>query len=150
MATRKCECKTDSVYAFLYKNRTPFAKATLIGTQKGNNESAYGIVEFFSTPLGILVHAELCALPKQRKMGVYNFCVRDIEKSECGGNCNKRSLCRLMPIAYEKDGKADCSILTRRISPSDLIGKRISVYERRRGCPKEASLAIVSGDIECF
>ena len=149
MTNSKSEPKNESVYAFLYKNRTPFARAALFGENEGS-ECVCGSIEFFSTPLGILVHAELCGLPSRKKTGVYHFCVREIGKSECASTCQRRSLCALMPVAYEKDGKAECTVLTRRILPSDLVGKRISVYERRRGCPKDEALAIAIGNIECL
>ena len=150
MPNTKNENNNESVYAFLYKNRTPFAKASLLGEAESDGERVCGSIEFFATPLGILVHAELCGLPKRVKTGVYHFCVREADKAACSGKCNRRSLCGIMPVAYEKDGRADCTVLTRRISPSDLEGKRIAVYERRRGCPSDEQLAVAVGNVECF
>ncbi len=147
METLKNENKSESIYAFLYKERTPFARAKLCGSEK--TSSIRGSVEFFTTPLGVLVHAELCGLPKRRKTGVYNFCVRSGEQTECirASVGDKRSFCAVMPVAYEKDGCADCSVVTRKIVPSDLVGKRIAVYERRLGCPKDESSAVAVGNI---
>ena len=149
MRTSKSENNSESVYAFLYKDRTPFARAELVGADK--ESEACGCVEFFTTPLGVLIHAKLCGLPKRRKTGIYNFCVRACERNECiySTEGDKRSLCTVMPVAYEKEGCADCSSVTRRITPSDLVFKKIVVYERRLGCPKDEFCAIASGNIAC-
>ena len=149
MRTSKNENDSESVYTFLYKDRTPFAKAELIGKDKANE--VCGCVEFFTTPLGVLVHAKLCGLPKRRKAGVYNFCVCASERNECiySNEDDKRSICTVMPVAYEREGCADCSSVTRRISPSDLVCKKIVGYERRLGCPKDEVCAIASGNIVC-
>lgn len=149
MRRSKIENGSESVYAFLYKDRTPFAKAELIGTDK--TEGVSGCVEFFTTPLGVLIHAKLCGLPERRKSGVYNFCVRASAGNECiySSIGDKRSLCTVMPVAYERGGCADSSSVTRRIAPSDLVSKRIVVYERRLGCPKDELCAIATGNIAC-
>ena len=147
MAERMCEKDTESVYAFLYKDRAPFASARLCG--EGENAGVCGGVSFYETPLGVLVRAELCGLKKQvlRKKRAYNFCVRDERTKECLSKDN-RSLCTAMPTAYEKDGCFECVLVTRRISPSDLVGKKVVVYECSRGCPKSISDAVAYGRIE--
>jgi len=140
----------ESVYAFLYKDRTPFARARLFG--EGEYASICGSVSFYETPLGVLIRAELCGLSKRAfgKRKSYNFCVRDGEQSVCGCAImgNKRSWCALMPTAYEKDGCADCVIITRKISPTDIIGKTVAVFERTNGCPKSISDTVARGRIE--
>ncbi len=149
MSEMKCEKDIESVYAFLYKDRTPFARAYLLGD--GENEDVCGSVSFYETPLGVLVRAELCGLSKKGfgKRKAYNFCVRDEKQSEC--RCaisgDKRSLCAIMPTAYEKEGRADCVIVTRRIKPSELVGKSIAVYEKKNGCPKDTSSALAFGNV---
>jgi hypothetical protein len=149
MAEMKCEKDIESIYAFLYKERTPFAMASLLGN--GENVGVRGSVSFYETPLGVLVRAELCGLSKRAfgKRRAYNFCVRDEKQSEC--RCaslgDKRSLCAIMPTAYEKEGRADCAIVTRRIKPSELVGKKIVVYEKRNGCPKDIESAVAFGGV---
>ena len=149
MRTSKSENNSESIYAFLYKDRTPFAKAELVGTDK--SAEVWGCVEFFTTPLGVLIHARLSGLPKRRKTGVYNFCVRASAGNECicSSIGDKRSLCTVMPVVYERGGRVDSSSVTRRIAPSDLVSKKIVVYERRFGCPKDELCAIASGNIAC-
>ncbi len=140
----------ESVYAFLYKDRTPFARACLSG--KGENADVCGSVSFYETPLGVLVRAEVCGLKRQilRKKRMYNFCVRDGAYSACrhtsGGD--KRSWCAVMPTAYEKDGCADCTVITRKIRPADIIGKTVVMFERTNGCPKNTADAVAYGKIE--
>ena len=149
MAEMKREKDIESVYAFLYKDRTPFARACLSGN--GENGDVRGSVSFYETPLGVLVRAELCGLSKRAfgKRKAYNFCVRDEKQSECrcASSGDKRSLCAIMPTAYEKEGRADCAVVTRRISPSELVGKNIVVYERGNGCPKNMESAVAFGGV---
>ena len=140
----------ESVYAFLYKDRMPFARARLFG--KGENEGGCGSVSFYETPLGVLVRAELCGMKRQplRKKRTYNFCVRDGEESACrhASAGDKRSWCALMPTAYERDGCADCAMITRKIRPADIIGKTVVVFERTAGCPRSIADAAAYGTIE--
>ena len=92
MAERMREKDTDSVYAFLYKDRTPFARARLRG--EGENACVRGSVSFYETPLGVLVRAELCGL-KRRVLGkrrVYNFCVRDAGQNACQHARDRKSV----------------------------------------------------------
>ena len=140
----------ESVYAFLYKERTPFARACLSG--EGENADVRGDVLFYETPLGVLVRAELCGMKSRmiRKKRIYNFCVRDGADSACrhASAGDKRSWCAVMPTAYEKDGCADCVIITRKIRPTDIIGKTIVMFERANGCPKSVTDAVAYGRIE--
>lgn len=140
----------ESVYAFLYKDRTPFASASLCG--EGENGSVRGCVSFYDTPLGVLVRAELCGLTKKGlgKRKAYNFCVRDEGQTacQCASRGDKRSLCAVMPTAYEKEGRAVCATVTRRIKPTELVGKRIAVYEKRNGCPSKSGSAVAVGGVE--
>lgn len=152
MAEINTKNNSDNVYAFLYKERTPFAKACLFGSDEKRNSC--GSVSFYTTPLGVLIRAELTGLPKSpfKKKKAYSFCIRDAKQSSC--QCAdlgvKRYLCVSMPTAYEKNGMAECVMVTRRLAPSELVEKSVFVYERACGCPKKPSDAVAFGEIAYF
>ena len=52
-----------------------------------------------------------------------------------------------MPVVYEKNGSAECEMLTGKLLPSELIGKRISLYDRINGCPENIADSIANGKI---
>ena len=136
-------------YASLRNGRRPFAFAELIGGIFSYNTN--GRIEFFMTPLGMLVYAKFGGLPKsicREKQAVYNFCIRG-ENGYCekAGLHTKCSPCFMMPSVYEKDGYAECGALTRRIRECDLLGKTVILYDKKGGCPCNACESIAYGRI---
>ena len=136
------------VYSGLIKGRRPFALALIDGGEKYTD--LCGKIEFFTTPLGVLVRVRIYGLPSKRHgvPSVYNLCVSG-EDILCGSGCGnqKRRMCAIMPVVYEMNGSAECEMLTGRLLPSELSGKRIALYDRINGCPKKFSSSIANGKI---
>lgn len=146
--------KMQGAYRFLCRGRVPFAIAQLQGTE---DEGVSGEVSFYSTPAGVLVHANVSGLPtaaNRRGRLTYGLCIgsgKEEQKTpeKTGKDSGKKEeLQPLMPVLYEKSGHAWCSVLTGKISPAELSG--ISLTLRRHdgggGC-REVLVAV--GEVRC-
>ena len=123
----------DGLHDSLRRGRHPFASAELRGGYA--HPGVKGEISFYDTPAGVLVSARLQGLPGRggttHASTVYGFCLGERESDTCSVGCGRNCrFCRIMPSLYEKDGNAWCSFLTRKLSVSDLEGRRITLRER--------------------
>ena len=130
--------KTD--HDRLCLGRTPLATAMLKGTVEG--APIEGRVDCYGTPAGVRISVTVGGLPKGMNNGfsVYRLCV---EKEE------GHFLCAVIPPLYEKNGTAWCSVITRKLVPSELIGKRLSVRVWRSGCDCREGRSLAEGVLLC-
>lgn len=152
----------QGAHEVLCKGRLPFANANLTG--EDGFPSVCGSVEFYSTPMGVLICAQVRGLPcdtvQGKKPKAYGICLGNSTSSErreqafCTGHLylgKHRAPCTAMPTLYEKNGSLWCSVMTGRITPADLAGKMIRVHESTGSCPMiDHSLRqIARGEIRC-
>ena len=108
----------------LGRGRTPFATVDI----KGNGERGEirGSADFYYTPLGMLVCASVKGLGKSsgERGGVYSLSFGD-KGVDAGISC-------AIPPLYERGGYAWCSALTGKISPCEILGKRVTLVDMRK------------------
>lgn len=157
------EQKVQGAYGFLCRGRSPFAIARLCGEE--NDSEVRGEVSFYSTPVGVLIHAHVSGLEEGAETGqtqnTYGLCLCDNIQEPCyarkkdgsgqRGNGYYSGICSAMPALYEKSGQAWCSVLTGKISPADLSGRKLTVHMRKHdsGYCGMSMLPIASGEIRC-
>lgn len=132
-------------YGHLCHGRRPFAIADIRGS--ACYPSVIGTVSFYATPAGVLISADLSGLPQTTKKGrgaVFGVCFASRESERCG-HCPK--LCSVLPPLYERNGNAWCSVVTGKLSPSDLIDRRVILRERSDRCPGDCGREIASGNV---
>lgn len=110
-------------YELLCRGRSPSAMATLKGTVK--NKEIEGSVCFYSTPIGMVINARISGLDRCSDEGIYRFGFYTHSKDE------DRRIKSVMPIMYEREGRAWGSSLTSKMSVSDFSGRVISLYSGR-------------------
>jgi hypothetical protein len=120
--------------AELGRGRHPFACADICG--EGDSGSIHGKASFYYTPLGMLICATVGGLGRNR--GIYSLSV-----TEDDGVWRKAPMQCAIPPLYERGGRAWCSALTGKISPCELIGKRITLWETKHGGK------VATGKIRC-
>lgn len=112
----------------LCRGRVPIAYADICG------EQGYGAVKgeasFYYTPIGVLVRASVSGL--DGKSGVYSLSLT----SPAGRRQSDASESAIPPL-YDRNGYAWCSALTKKLSPCELLGKRISMRALHRGAEQE-------------
>ena len=157
MEQEKKENIWAGAYEILCRGRVPFAKVEMRGNE--SHPSVFGTVDFYSTPVGVLVHAHVCGLPckekSQNRARAYRFCLYG-QKEACASReefvipTKDHLLCNVLPTVYEKDGTLWCSVLTGRILPVDLFGKVMSIYESGNSPTSRESVGeVASGMVEC-
>lgn len=133
------EVKSPEYREILCRGRRPFASAEIVGGEEFPQIN--GRVDFYLTPLGVLICADINGLPireeSSQRAVAYNFCINGDSAQKCNHCRNTKASCRVMPTVYEKNGSAWCSVLTKKISPSDIMGKTIAVHERSAECLSE-------------
>jgi len=118
--------KQEALYHHLGKGRLPFASAELSGGERHPN--VRGRIEFYATPAGTLILAEAQGLPgvsgTGRRSAVYEFYVKGQSESAHTYRCPQ------LPTLYEKEGRAWGSVVTAKLSVSDLHEKRLVLYQK--------------------
>lgn len=143
MYHRTAQSKTGS-YSSLLRGRRPFARAELRGSAE--YPTINGTVEFYSTPMGVVVSAEVRDLPYDKDSPcspqIYGFhihnagkCTGTVEEpfSEAGShfsksNCPHPSHSGDLPPLFGNQGYAWCAFLTGRFSPEDIMGRSVIVH----------------------
>jgi hypothetical protein len=97
-------------YELILAGRHPSAVARLSPSK--DDGAMRGEAEFYMTPLGVVLCAEVDGLPKEQSGMVFGLCIGDDQ----------------MPI-YACAGSAWCAIMTGYRSVSDLIGKPLTVRQ---------------------
>ncbi|MBO5202989.1 MAG: hypothetical protein J6B72_00035 [Clostridia bacterium] len=132
--TQRCRWRGAGV---LGKGRSPFAFADILG--EDGHTDIKGRASFYYTPLGMLVCASVKGLDGKRR--VYSLSL----VSDNEGTRDTAMQCAIPPL-YERNGYAWCSALTGKISPCEIIGRRIAMREMgndgKRG-------AVASGVVRC-
>ena len=135
---------SGGVYSELCRGRRPFAVAELHGGARC--PSVQGRVSFYATPAGVLVSAKLSGLPGRAGSGqgaaVFGVCLESEEEVTCGG-CPR--LCTVLPPLYERNGCAWYTVVTGRLAPSDLTGRRVILRERTARCAEGCGREIAAG-----
>ncbi len=108
----------------LGRGRTPFATVDIKGD--GERGEIRGSADFYYTPLGMLVCASVGGLgkSKEERGGVYSLAFGE-RPAEAGISC-------AIPPLYERGGYAWCSALTGKISPCEILGKRVTLVDMRK------------------
>ena len=114
-------------YGFLMRDRRPSASSRL--SLNGIDRRA-GKIDFYSTPIGTLVCAEVRDLPCADKDG-YDACFLRIDekKSASGHKCGKTVGYRIrtasLPPVFLMRGSGSVSFMTDRFSVFDLVGRSV-------------------------
>lgn len=120
---------TSERYEFLMRDRCPSAFSTL-SLIKGN--SSAGKIEFYTTPLGTLVHAELTGMPPNNGDG-YDAYFLEIEgkrnKSCIKSHASYRARTSNLPPVFTRCGRGSISFMTDSFSVFDLIGRNIFLMQ---------------------
>ena len=99
-------------YELILEGRRPGAVAQLTGDRDAS--PLHGEAEFYMTPLGVVLCAELSGLPRERRSEVFGLQIGD----------------EITPI-YAKSGSAWCALMTRHKTVSDVLGKAVTVLAGR-------------------
>ena len=136
--------KRSGAYSNLLCGRRPFAKADIKGSAQYPKLS--GVVEFFATPAGIVVSAEVSGLPyddaEPCAPQIYGFhihnagrCTGEEESpfSDAGehfdiGDCPHPAHSGDMPPLFGNHGYAWSAHLTDRFSPEDIMGRAVIIH----------------------
>jgi hypothetical protein len=132
--TQRCRWRGAGV---LGKGRSPFAFADICG--EDGHGTVKGRASFYYTPLGMLVCASVKGLDGKRS--VYSLSL--VSDKEHVSNVSVQ--CAIPPL-YERNGYAWCSALTGKISPCEIIGRRIAMREMGND---ENEGDIASGVVRC-
>ncbi len=131
-------------YSGLLCGRRPFASAQLMGAAE--YPDIRGAVEFFATPAGVVVSAEVSGLPFDAdgkcKVEIYGFhihnagrCTGTAEEpfADAGahfdkGGCPHPAHSGDLPPLFGNRGYAWCAFLTDRLSPEDVMGRSVIIH----------------------
>lgn len=113
-------------YELILEGRTPGAVARLSGGVNGPELS--GNAEFYATPLGIVVCAEISGLPIDKRSEIFGLCIGDEETA-----------------IYSKAGSAWCAVMTRHQSVSDVVGKTLTVRKDRKSSLGQGTICASCG-----
>jgi len=131
-------------YSNLLCGRRPFAKADIKGSAQ--YPSIVGTVEFFSTPMGVVVSAEVSGLPYDSEAKctpqIYGFHIHNAGRctgtpdepfSDAGGHFNPEDCPHPahagdMPNLFGNRGYAWSAFLTDRLSPEDIMGRAVIIH----------------------
>ena len=136
----------SGAYAGLICGRVPFAKADIKGSAE--YPAINGIVNFFSTPVGIVVNAEIFNLPYNKENGrsqIYGFHIHNIGRctgsgdepfSDAGSHFDNRGSEHPyhsgdLPPLFGNGGYAWSATLTDRFAPEDILGRSIIIHMER-------------------
>ena len=141
------ERKSSGAYSKLLCGRRPFAKAEIKGSPK--YPELLGMVEFFATPAGVVVSAEVSGLPYNKddvcEPQIYGFhihragrCTGTSESpySDAGEHfdidgCPHPAHSGDMPPLFGNHGYAWSAHLTDRFSPEDIMGRAVIIHAQR-------------------
>ncbi len=140
---RRTYRRSGTSHSQLICGRRPFAHAVISGSPK--YPDIEGNVEFFSTPMGIVVCSEIYNLPhgdknKPGSTQVYGFHIHNAGKctgtdfADAGPHFDKTNSPHPMhsgdmPPLFGNNGYAWSSFLTDRITPEDVIGRSVIIHE---------------------
>ena len=131
-------------YSGLLCVRRPFATAKLAGAPQ--HPDIRGTVDFFATPTGVVVSAEVSGLPydseKKCRSQIYGFhihnagrCTGTAEQpfEDAGAHFDKNGCPHPahsgdLPPLFGNRGYAWCAFLTDRISPEDVMGRSVIIH----------------------
>lgn len=131
-------------YSSLLSGRRPFARAEL----KGSSEypAIVGTVDFFATPLGVVVSTQVSGLPYDSEAPcapqIYGFHIHNAGKctgtaqepfSDAGAHYDKRGCTHPshsgdLPPLFGNQGYAWGAVLTDRFFPEDIMGRSVIVH----------------------
>ena len=116
-------------FALLLEGRSPAATVTLSGEDSG----LHGAAEFYPTPLGVVVCAELSGLPERERAEVFGLSL--------GGE--------ITPIFRKSTGEASawCAAMTRHRSVGEVLGETVSVLATPAGHGRRDALRIGRGTV---
>ena len=119
----------QGAFALLLEGRTPAATVEL----SGEDPALRGEAEFYPTPLGVVLCAELTGLPTRRDGAVFDLSV--------GGE--------ITPI-FAKAGteRAWCAAMTRHRTVADVLGETVSVLASPAGQCGNRTVRICRGTVE--
>lgn len=140
-------------YAGLIKDRCPIAFSSLSATdqndegdESGKKEKGNAKIEFFSTPIGIVINASLFGFPSQDDG--FDACHMEIDGKRSIGKSeekayNYRVRTSNLPPVFLRGGRGYVSFMTDRFTLGDIIGRKITLSRGGRqiasGFIKEAS-----------
>lgn len=131
-------------YAKLLSGRSPFAKAELSGSLK--YPDIKGTVEFFSTPMGVVVCTDVFGLPydkeSPRTSQIYGIHIHNTGKctgsadepfSDAGAHFDMTDgehpyHSGDLPPLFGNNGYAWGAVLTNRFSPEDIMGRSVIIH----------------------
>ena len=132
------------VYSRLLGGRRPFARAALSGSAL--YPQVRGSVEFYATPIGVVVCTEISGLPYEAGMPcssqIYGMhihntgtCTGGVDEpfSDAGAHFDK-GMCEHpyhagdLPTLFGNEGYAWSAVLTNRFSPEDIMGRSVIVH----------------------
>ena len=134
----------NSGYSAILGGRRPFARAEVFGSS--DYPSIKGKVEFFSTPVGVVVSAEVSGLPFDMNdpcaPQIYGFHIHNAGKctgsaeepfADAGAHfdvsgCPHPSHSGDMPPLFGNRGYAWNAFLTDRFSPEDIMGRTVIIH----------------------
>ena len=131
-------------YSKLLSGRAPFARAELSGSVK--YPKIRGTVEFFATPMGVVVCTDVSGLPYDedtpRRSQIYGMHIHNTGKctgtgeepfSDAGPHFDMSGgehpyHSGDLPPLFGNDGYAWGSVLTNRFSPEDIMGRAVIIH----------------------
>ncbi len=140
----RTERRRTGAYSNLLCGRRPFARADIKGAAE--YPALRGVVEFFSTPAGVVVSAEISGLPynAEEKCApqIYGFHIHNAGKctgsadepfSDAGSHLNLEDCPHPahsgdMPNLFGNHGYAWSAYLTDRFSPEDIMGRAVIIH----------------------
>lgn len=115
--------------AALGRDREPFALAVICGSADSSEIS--GEASFYYTPLGVLVSVWMKGF--EARHATYNITISDTADARMGTSS--------LPPLYERGGYAFFSSLTGKLSPAEVLGKRLAVSKYECGGYTEVASA---------
>lgn len=100
-------------YEMILEGRVPNAVVRLSGEEETPELS--GAAEFYTTPLGVVICAELSGLPSEKRTQIFGLCIGEEET----------------PI-YSSEGIAWCAVMTGHHSVAEVVGKTMTVRRDRK------------------
>lgn len=140
----RSSASNKSVYSKLLSGRSPFAKAQLSGSAK--YPKINGVVEFFATPMGVVVCTDVSGLPYDqdtpRTLQIYGMHIHNTGKcmgtsdepfSDAGSHFDMTGgehpyHSGDLPSLFGNDGYAWGAVLTNRFSPEDIMGRAVIIH----------------------
>ena len=99
-------------YEMILRDRHPGAVVRLSGLEEDSAVS--GEAEFYTTPLGVVVCAQVTGLPNEKKRQIFGLCIGSEETA-----------------IYSDGGDAWCAVMTDHFSVAEILGTTVTVRKDR-------------------